>query len=369
VICVVYGTTGELIKLWPVLRGIGERGGRFVNTTTAQQVEQIPGLLTQLGLPQPDVYFARGRGGRELHTNRDIPPWLAAVVRGFLQNRRRLRNALRSDGAPPLVLVHGDTMTTVLGALIGRGLGARVAHVEAGVRTWDLRHPFPEELNRRVVTQIAQIHYAPGAAAAANIRRGTVVDTAMNTIRDSLELAAANVDVPREVEGRPFGLVSLHRYELLNDARLLRATLDALARHPAQRPMLFVEHPVTIAAMRRFGLLGMFEGSSVVPMVRRSFFDFIGLLRRADFAVTDSGGTQVESYVLDKPCLVHRKKVEQTDGVGENVVVSGFDLSVLARFLDDPHVHRRKTPPPNVSPSAIILDDLEARGYLRAGAR
>jgi UDP-N-acetylglucosamine 2-epimerase (non-hydrolysing) len=365
-ICVVYGTTGELIKLWPVLRGIHERGGRFINTTTAQQVAQIPGLLTQLELPQPDVYFARGRDGRELHTNRDIPPWLAAVARGFAQNRRRLRRDLRADGAPPLVLVHGDTMTTVLGTLIGRGLGAPVAHVEAGVRTWDLRHPFPEELNRRVVTRIAKLHYAPGAEAAANVRRGTVVDTGMNTIRDSLELAGAEVEVPLEVAGQPFGIVSLHRYELLNDGVLLRSTLEALAKHSARRPMLFVEHPVTVAAMRRFGLLGVFDGTSVVPMARRSFFEFIGLLRLADFAVTDSGGTQVESYVLDKPCLVHRKKVEQPDGVGENVVVSGFELPRLAQFLDDPAAHRRRTPSPQVSPSAIILDDLEARGYLRA---
>ena len=367
-ICAIYGTTGELIKLWPVLRGIEQRGGRFVNATTAQQIAQIPDLLTQLGLQQPDVYFARGHGGRELHTNRDIPPWLASVARGFVRNRAHLRRAMRQDGAPPLVIVHGDTMTTLLGTLIGRGLGAPVAHVEAGVRTWDLRHPFPEELNRRLVTKIAQVHYAPGAQAAANIKRGIVVDTGMNTIRDSLELAAEGVEVPEEVRGGPFGLVSIHRYELLNDGALLRATCEALARHPAQRPMLFVDHPVTVAAMRKYGLTGVFEGSSVVRMARRSFFDFIGLLRLADFAVTDSGGTQVESYVLDKPCLVHRKKVEQPDGVGENVVVSQFDLERLARFLDDPSAHRRRTPPPAVSPTEIILDDLEGRGYLRGAA-
>jgi UDP-N-acetylglucosamine 2-epimerase (non-hydrolysing) len=367
-ICAIYGTTGELIKLWPVLRGIQERGGRFVNATTAQQVAQIPALLTQLGLPQPDVFFARGRGGRELHTNRDIPPWLASVGRGFATNRRSLRRAMCTDGAPPLVLVHGDTMTTLLGTLIGRGLGAPVAHVEAGVRTWDLRHPFPEELNRRLVTKIAQIHYAPGAAAAANIKRGIVVDTGMNTIRDSLELAGADVEVPEVVRGKPFGLVSLHRYELLNDSRLLAATLRALATHPSHRPMLFVDHPVTVAAMKRFGLTDVFAESSVTRMGRRSFFDFVGLLRLADFVVTDSGGTQVESYVLDKPCLVHRKKVEQPDGVNENVLVSQFDLEKLASFLDDPAVHRRLAPPPTVSPSELILDDLELRGYLRASA-
>jgi UDP-N-acetylglucosamine 2-epimerase (non-hydrolysing) len=368
VICAIYGTTGELIKLWPVLRGLQERGARFVNVTTAQQIAQIPPLLTQLDLPQPDVYLARGRGGRELHTNSDIPPWLASVTAGFGHNRTLLRRAMRADDALPLVLVHGDTMTTVLGALVGRGLGAPVAHIEAGVRTWDLRHPFPEELNRRLVTKIAQIHYAPGPNAAANIHRGVVVDTGMNTIRDSLELAASTVEMPEAVHDEPFGLISIHRYELLNDEPLLGATFAALAAHPSRRPMLFVDHPVTVAAMQKFGLTNVFDGSSVIRMARRTFFDFIGLLRTAEFVVTDSGGTQVESYVLDKPCLVHRKKVEQPDGVGENVVVSGFDLARLSSFLDDPGAHRRQTPPPPISPTEIILDDLEARGYLRRAA-
>jgi UDP-N-acetylglucosamine 2-epimerase (non-hydrolysing) len=363
VIGVVYGTTGELIKLAPVLRGIHADGG-FVNTTTAQQVEQIPGLLEQLELPQPDVYFARGRGGRDLHSNSDIPRWLGSVAAGFARNRGRVRDALSADGKPPLVLVHGDTMTTVLGTLIARALRVPVAHVEAGVRTWDLRHPFPEEGNRRVVSKLAQLHYAPGPEAAANIRRGAVVDTGMNTIRDSLELAPTDAKVPEEVAGTAFGIVSLHRYELLNDEALLGDTLRAIAAHPSRRPMLFVDHPVTVAAMRKFGLEDVFEGSSVTRMHRRSFFEFVALLKEASFAIVDSGGTQVESYVLDKPCLVHRKKVEQPDGVGENVVVSGHELPALAAFLDEPSVHRRRTPPPAVSPSAIILDDLRQRGYL-----
>ena len=136
-----------------------------MNVTTAQQVAQIPGLLTQLGLSQPDVYLAaRSRRMasyiRTRTSRRGSRRW-----RGFVANRGRLQHLMRQDGAPPLVLVHGDTMTTVVGTLIGRALGAPVAHIEAGVRTWDWRHPFPEELNRRLVTRIAQLHYAPGAEA------------------------------------------------------------------------------------------------------------------------------------------------------------------------------------------------------------
>jgi UDP-N-acetylglucosamine 2-epimerase (non-hydrolysing) len=369
VICVIFGTTGELIKLAPVLVRIRAAGGTYYTATTGQQVQQIPRVLDQLGLPQPDLWLGRGVGGRDLHSNGDIPRWLASIWSGFLRHRRGLRVALRRDGAPPLVIVHGDTMTTLLGSLMGRALRAPVAHVEAGVRTWDLRHPFPEEGSRRLVSKIARLHYAPGAEAASNIRRGIVVDTGMNTIRDSLELAPDDVELPPAVAGKPFGVASLHRYELLNDRGQLRKTFEALASHPAQHPILFVDHPVTMAAMQKHGLSRVFDGSSVTRMHRLDFFGFVALLRRAAFAVTDSGGTQVESYVLDKPCLVHRKKVEQPDGIGENVVVSGWDIAVLERFLDDPFVHRRLKPPPPVSPSDVIVRDLRERGYLRTGSR
>ncbi len=358
-ICVVYGTTGELIKLGPVLSRLHGSGIRYVNATTGQQVQQLPGLLDVLGLPQPDLWLARGAGGRDLMRNADIPGWLLGVSSTFARNRRTLRRQL---GDRPLVMVHGDTITTVLGTLMGRALGVPVAHVEAGLRTFDLLHPFPEELDRRVVSRLAQIHYAPGPAAAANLRRGTVVDTGGNTIRDAVTLAPP---VELELDGidRPYGIVSLHRYELLRNRELLDATLEALARHAASTPLLFVDHPVTVAAIERFGLGGHFR-----PEFRRidrlGFFGFVQLLRGASLLVTDSSGSQTESWLLDVPCLVHRKVVEASDGVGENVVVSGLRVEVLDDFLTDPERFRRRHELPAVSPTDVIVADLEARGFL-----
>ena len=150
-ILVVFGTTGELIKLAPVLLRLDARGHRYVLATTGQQVQQIPSF------------------------------------------------------------VHGDTMTTVLGSVMGRSLRSTVAHIEGGLRSYDLRHPFPEELNRKLATALSRIHYAPGPWAASNLRGGEIVDTGSNTIRDSLELVTddePSVTLP----GQPFGIVSLHRF-------------------------------------------------------------------------------------------------------------------------------------------------------------
>jgi UDP-N-acetylglucosamine 2-epimerase (non-hydrolysing) len=363
VILVVFGTTGELIKLAPVLLGLDERRHPYVLATTGQQVQQIPSFLEQFGLRQPDVWLARGAHGRDLRVNSDIPGWLATVTRSWLRHRRRLHRTLRDGPGRPLVLVHGDTMTTVLGSMMGRSLRTTVAHIESGLRSYDVRHPFPEELNRKAATALSRLHYAPGAWAASNVRRGEVIDTGSNTMRDSLALVWDEpplIDVP----ARPFGVVSLHRFELLNSRRLLAETVDVLAEAAPTTPLLFIDHPVTTAALERFGLTSRFDGISFRRIPRLRFFDFIRIERRAAFVVTDSGGSQEECYYLDLPCLVHRVKTERREGLGENALLSGMSADILRDFLAAPSRFRRRSPLPAASPSDVIVRDLEHRGFL-----
>lgn len=360
-ILVVFGTTGELIKLAPVLLRLDERGHRYLLATTGQQVEQIPTFLEQFGLRQPDLWLARGSQARDLRTNRDIPGWLASVTQTFVRRRGQLRRALRSGPGRPLVLVHGDTMTTVLGAAIGRTLRVPVAHIEAGLRSFDLRHPFPEELNRRTASRLAGIHYAPGTWAAANVRNGEVVDTGSNTIRDSLALVDESGCLPEGVPEGQFGVVSLHRFELLNSRQALGETLAVLAEASKRTPLLFVDHSVTVAAVERFRLQSLFDETFFRRMPRLPFFDFVRVERRSAFVVTDSGGSQEECFYLDRPCLVHRVRTERHEGLGENAVLSGMSTDVLRAFLDSPDEYRRRSTLPATSPSDIIVADLERR--------
>jgi len=366
VILVVFGTTGELIKLAPVLLRLEDRGHRYVLATTGQQVEQIPGFLEQFGLRQPDLWLARGASGRDLRANRDIPGWLATVGRRFAGSRARLRRDLIDGPGKPLVLVHGDTMTTVVGASMGRALRVPVAHVEAGLRSYDLRHPFPEELNRRTASRIARIHYAPGPWAASNLH-GDVVDTGSNTIRDSLALVDGEDGPPGVAPEEPFGVVSLHRFELLSSRVELGGVLEVLAKAARRIPLVFVDHSVTAAALERFGLGHYFDSEAFVRVPRLRFFDFVRLVRRSAFVVTDSGGSQEECFYLDIPCLVHRVRTERREGLGENVVLSGMRLDSLESFLGDPERHRRRSPLPDASPSDVIVADLERRSIAVGG--
>ena len=359
-ILVVFGTTGELIKLAPVLLRLEERGQRYILSTTGQQVQQIPGFLEQFGLRQPDLWLARGRKGRDLRVNSDIPGWFADVTGSWWRQRARVRGLLTAGPGRPLVLVHGDTMTTVLGSVIGRSLRATVAHIESGLRSYDLRHPFPEELNRRLATTLSRVHYAPGPWAASNLQRGEVVDTGSNTIRDSLGLVSV-AEPPIAIPERPFGVVSLHRFELLNNRRLLSETISVLAGAARRTPLLFIDHPVTVAALDRFGLNRYFDGHSFVRIPRLRFFDFVRVERRSAFVVTDSGGSQEECYYLDLPCLVHRVKTERREGLGETALLSEMRADALRDFLADPSRFRRRTTLPAASPSEVIVNDLERR--------
>src|SRR4029077_7394903 len=116
VILVVFGTTGELIKLAPVLLRLDARGHHYLLATTGQQVQQIPGFLDQFGLRQPDLWLARGAQGSDLRVNSDLPGSGASVTGSWARERGRVRRELRAGPGRPLVLVHGDTMTTVLGS-------------------------------------------------------------------------------------------------------------------------------------------------------------------------------------------------------------------------------------------------------------
>ena len=140
-ILVVFGTTGELIKLAPVLLLLEQRGHEYALATTGQQVEQIPSFLDQFGLRQPDFWLARGARGRDLRVNRNIPGWLGTVTRSYLRRRGSLRRTLSEGAGKPLVLIHGDTMTTILGALLGRSLRSEERRVGKECRSrWSPYH-------------------------------------------------------------------------------------------------------------------------------------------------------------------------------------------------------------------------------------
>jgi UDP-N-acetylglucosamine 2-epimerase (non-hydrolysing) len=366
-IACVYGTTGELIKLAPVLLRLEKRGADLTTWCTGQQADELAEMATALGLPEPDLLLGKGFRGQPLAKAKHIPTWIAQVTANFAYSWPRLRRAAAPRDRS-IVLVHGDTFTTVLGALFARSLGIQVGHIEAGMRSHDIRHPFPEELNRRTAAWLTSIHFAPGSDPVSNLRRrpGTVVDTGMNTVRDSLDLVPDATDSLVERLGplpEVFGVVSLHRFEFIRDRHLFEATLRALQDAAKTYPLYFVDHAPTRVKVEEYGLESLFADDGLRRVAKLSYFEFITLVRRSSFAVTDSGGLQQESYYLGHPCLVHRSTTETLEGLDGNVVLSRFDLGVLREFLRDPTSYALAGAPEGPSPSDIVVDVLRDRGF------
>lgn len=362
----VFGTTGELIKIAPLIHWARDIGAPMQLWCTGQQLDELPEALDALDLPAPDRWLAKGWSGHSLRTKSDLGKWMAKLMFDLVRLRSRLAKEIRSGGAP-LVLVHGDTITTPIGAVLGRMLRVDVAHVEAGLRSGTWRSPFPEELDRRFTTKLATVHFAPGDEAVANLRaakaKGHIVDTELNTVFDALNMVkhlppSHGLQLPDR-----YGLVSIHRGELIEDAANLETILRIVAEASHRTPMVFVDHPITQEAITRHGHDHLLADADVVRVPKQRYAAFIQLVVNSEFVMTDSGGLQEECGYLGHPCLIHRDVTERSVGLGRSVVLSRGDLDVVRDFLTDPSRYRCEGTPEDQSPTKAIGDWLIEHKY------
>lgn len=358
-ITVLLGTRAQLIKMAPVILELERRGWALRLIFTGQHKETMNQLLADFGIRTSHVLLHHGP---EITGIKQVLPWFIKCLWRLRFGASALFGSKQGQG---VILVHGDTFSTLLGALAGRMAGLTVAHVESGLRSFNLLHPFPEELTRLAVFRLAHIAFCPDQWAATNLA-GTklrVVNTGGNTLLDALRIAL-KVDraLPCEALQGRFGVVSLHRFEnIFRQERLchiLSLIEDAAERHP----LVFVLHPATRRNLEKFGLLPKLEGNPrILLWPRMGYFEFVSLIRRAAFVITDGGSNQEELSYLEKPTLLMRQATERQEGVGRNVVLSGFQRDRLLAFLDG----LREVGPgaanlSSASPSAAIADALAA---------
>ncbi len=363
-IAFIVGTTAELIKMAPVYHELVDRGRQVEIWYSAQHVHELGAALKDLDLPAPAVWLVPEASATNLARPVDVPMWFGRFAATVVAQRGRLRARLRKDGGQPWVFVHGDTFTAPMGALTGRLLGARVAHVEAGMRSGSLLHPFPEELNRRTVAHLVDVHFAPTKVEAGNLRRrrGAVVTMEANTVVDAVRYAldrptTAGIRLPEK-----YGVATLHRFELVSKQDLYTAALEALRDASARLPIVYFAGASERERIEQYGLGKLFDGDRFRIEEKLSYVEFMPVLSRAEFVVTDSGGLQEESNHLGIPCAIHRTKTERHVGEGTQMVLTRFDTGRLTGFLDDYARYRIEPSLDAFHPSRTIADTIDVLG-------
>jgi UDP-N-acetylglucosamine 2-epimerase (non-hydrolysing) len=327
---VVFGTRPEWLKLVPVVLALQPRSGtvRVRTVFTGQQPDLVRPLLARWGF-RPDVDLADVPRDLSLSTK------LAHMLRGL--------DAAFAESPPDCVLVQGDTLSTFAGALAAYYRGIPFDHVEAGLRTFDLDNPFPEEFHRTVVGTTARMHYCPTPLARENLLQEGVPsartlvtgNTSMDALRLAKSLPPSNTAVLDAVEGanRNAFLVTLHRRENLPllETDILPAMRDLLTAFPDMR-LIWVLRPGPAHELLRTSLRDDPRVSLVEPL---DFVDILHILTRVGGVFTDSGGLSEECAALGVPTLVLRQATERVESLqsGNAALVGNRRQSIVRESI------------------------------------
>lgn len=364
---VFIGTKAQYIKMAPLLRRMDAAGVGYRLIDSGQHATLAASLRSELGVRAPDLCMG---SGQDVVTIAQALRWSLGLA-GRLLSGSRLRNEV-FGGRDGVCVVHGDTPSTLLGALMAKRAGIAVAHVEAGLRTFRWFHPFPEEIVRVLTGRVSDVLFAPGAEAASNLRnaavKGRVVEQPANTVleavRDALGAHWEALEQVHDRGGADTGspaapvVVTMHRVENLYRRSRRDALVDLVTDLVAAGPVRWVVHgptEQTLAGRLRGRLVD--AGVELVPLL--GYREFLTNLAAAPFVITDGGSVQEECTLLGVPTLVWRDRTDRPDGVGHNVVLSHYDAAIVGGFLNDPQHYRRRPRPLELSPSEQILAELD----------
>jgi UDP-GlcNAc3NAcA epimerase len=357
-IATVVGARPQFVKAAPVSRAIREatagkaRGGRgdvgwrhteiLIHTGQHYDKNMSAVFFEELGIPAPDYDLGIGSASHGAQTG----AMLAAIER-ILEREQ-----------PDWVLIYGDTNSTLAGALAAAKMHIPVAHVEAGLRSYDRR--MPEEINRVVADQLSTLLFCPSRVAVENLRKEGIrkgVHVVGDVMAEALEYAVKR-SRERETERRggfglsrlglvkrAYALATVHRAENTDDPARLKSILDALATIARKRPVVFPVHPRTKKMIAAAG----FESGAGAPGIRLidpvGYLEMVRLESGAEMILTDSGGIQKEAHWLRVPCITLRDRTEWVETVASGWnVLAGADAKKIVRAAENFKRPKRSAP-------------------------
>jgi len=338
-IAVIIGTRPEIIKMAPVIDEIEKRNIEYILIHTGQHYdhEMSDQFFLDLDLRKPDYNIGVGSGSHGEQT--------ANMIKG-------IEEVLLSE-KPDLVLVQGDTNAVLSGAIVSSKLHIPVGHVEAGLRSYD--KTMPEEINREVADVCSRMFFVPTEESALNlifagidpkdifITGNTVVDACIR----NLEIAKKKAKIPFEMnEGDTILTLTMHRAENVDDPKRLQNIVDALMELD-DVTIIFPAHPRTVKTLKKYNLFEKMENADHIKLIKPvGYLDFLLLLSKSKFIMTDSGGLQEEAITLNIPCMTLRYNTERPETVtaGGNVLVGAEKEKIVDTFkniLNNPEIYSK----------------------------
>lgn len=328
------GTEAELIKIFPVIIECQKRDALCHIIASGQNDLNKSRILEYIHLNGEIL---------ELSRECDIVKNAVGLLRWFLKTKKTavpLTN--KKFGVDNLkgafLIVHGDTVSTMMGAMVGRKLGMQVCHVEAGLRSHNLLNPFPEELDRLITSKMARIHFAPGDVAYRNLRKakGRVINTKQNTLLDSLKFSR-KIPVKSDIIGtlkEKYFIFVMHRQENLVNRSFVCDVVKEITDAARNCKCVIILHEITKNAFIRFDLFDDLKlNTNIILLPRVDYFDFMKLLQKSSFVITDGGSNQEELFYMNKPCLILRKTTERNEGIGKNARLFNGKASDIKTFI------------------------------------
>ena len=332
----VFGTRPEAIKMAPLVKALQANDEiESVVCLTGQHREMLDSVM--------EIFHLTGDYDLHIMEKRQT---LSTITTKTLLGMDEVLDTVKPD----LVLVHGDTSTTFAGALAAFYHQVKVGHVEAGLRTWDKYSPFPEEMNRTLVGDIADLHFSPTKANADNLRResimgdifitgNTAIDAMRYTVKDDFTFPTALLN-ELDFKNRRIIAVTCHRRE--NYGKPMEDIMHAILEVVDTHPDVEVVYPVHLSPVVRdcvFPLLGGHDRIHLIDPV--DVEEMHNLIARCYMVMTDSGGLQEEAPALGKPVLVMRRETERPEAIAAGTAkLAGVEKEEIVRLanelLDDP---------------------------------
>lgn len=355
-IYIFIGTTAEFIKLMPVMNSLSKNKVSYEVISSGQNDivdSHIWNLVSHNKTPNHilNPSFIK-------QTPLGLLKWF---IKTFFIGIKRFKK-LKSLEHKNWVFVHGDTISTLLGALLAKIYGFKVCHIEAGLRSFNYLKPFPEEICRVFVSRLADIAVCPNDWALNNLnkRKYPKINTLANTLFDAVltaKTANSNSEFGQKLPSKFFLLV-MHRQENLLDKDFFNRMIELVLKEADQRNCVFILHSPTKKVLEGSVLYQkLLNHKNILLLPRQEFPEFIKLIDKAEFLLTDGGSNQEESYYLGKPCLVLRKETERIEGLNHNVLLSEKNFVVIQKFLENPELYQKEPVRIDVAPSDTAIKE------------